>query len=199
MANQVKWGLCLWIVAVTVPFIAYAEKPTGWIMAGTAPQDYTVGLDRGVKHDGQSSVRIAAKSDSPSGFGTLMQEFRADDWRGKRVRFRGHVKTEDIAQLVGLWMRIDGPDGKPQAFDNMSTRPIKGTSDWKAYDVVLDIPADAKLVALGLLIQGTGTAWLDECSFEEVSKDVPVTDMMSKRDSEPSGPQNLGLEPAGNK
>lgn len=182
--------------AMVAAFGAAAEKPAGWFMAGLAPQDFTAELDNDTKHSGETSVRMAANTATPAGFGTLMQQFDAAPFHGKRIRFRGHVKTADRPGQAGLWMRVDGPDGKSQAFDNMSNRPIAGTLDWKAYDIVLDIPTDAKIIALGVLVQGPGTLWLDECSFEEVSKDVPVTDMMLEDSAEPAGPKNLGLEPA---
>jgi len=35
------------------------------------------------------------------------------------------------------------------AFDNMQDRAIKGTTDWRRYEVVLDVPEDATGIAPG--------------------------------------------------
>ena len=40
-------------------------------------------------------------------------------------------------------MRVDGGDGQILSFDNMHSRPIKGTKDWKQYQITLDVPDGA--------------------------------------------------------
>ena len=76
---------------------------------------------------------------------------------------------------VALWMRVDEPNRKQGAFDNMANRPIKGTTPWTQYDVVLDVAADAVDVALGVLLSGNGQAWLDGVDLEVVDDSVPTT------------------------
>ncbi len=54
---------------------------------------------------------------------------------------------------------------------------------------MLDVPANATLIAFGVLVSGEGTAWLDDAKFEVVPSSVPTTDrkvVMSKR-----APSNL--------
>jgi hypothetical protein len=45
-------------------------------------------------------------------------------------------------------MRVD-KESKHVAFDNMHDRPITGSSDWKKYDVVLDVPQDSTGISFG--------------------------------------------------
>jgi hypothetical protein len=71
-------------------------------------------------------------------------------------------------------MRVDGA-GSLLAFDNMQNRPIKGTTDWKRYDVVLDVPPEAKALAFGLLLAGNGQIWFDDLRLEVVDRSVAVT------------------------
>src|SRR4051794_18361076 len=66
----------------------------GWITTGKAPQDYEFTMDRAEVRGGNPIARVRARTDKPSGFGTLMQEFIPDDYRDRRVRFSGWVKTE---------------------------------------------------------------------------------------------------------
>jgi integrase len=74
----------------------------GWFMAGMAPDDYEAVLDTTERHSGTRCVRLSSKVNQPSNFGTLMQEFDAVDYRGKRVRLGGWVKTKDVVEWCGL-------------------------------------------------------------------------------------------------
>lgn len=149
----------------------------GWFLAGSHPQDYEQGIDSTVTYHGKNSGSLKAKVAQPGGFGTVMQMFKADDYRNKRMRFAAAVKSEGTDEAwAGLWMRIDGREqGETLGFDNMQQRPIKGTTNWQKYEVVLDVPQKSVSVAFGLLLVGQGQAWLSDVEFEEVSADVPTT------------------------
>jgi hypothetical protein len=90
-------------------------------------------------------------------------------------------------------MRVDGPDGKMLAFDNMQSRPIKGTAGWKRYEVVLDVAPEAVAVAFGILLDGTGKTWIDDIGFEEVTNDVALTGAPTGSQYNPL-PENLDFE-----
>lgn len=155
----------------------------GWFLAGDKPQDYRIGSDATVLHGGKASASLKAMNDPLGGFGTLMQNAKADPYRGTRVRMSGWAKADNVADSAGLWMRVDGPDtGKTQrslSFDNMQERPIKGTSDWTRYEIVLDVPPESVEIAFGILLQGTGEVWLDDVQFTVVSTDVPTTNTLT--------------------
>lgn len=168
--------------------------PTGWYRAGTAPQDYDMGIDREVSHSGRSSGFIASKAEEPRPFGTLMQAFKADSHIGKRLRLSGYIKAEVAEGWAGLWMRVDGPTGTSLAFDNMQDRPVRGTQDWQRHEIVLDVPEGGTNIAFGVLLAGRGRIWIDDFDFEVVGDDVPVTDMRKKMQQLPDRPRNLGFE-----
>jgi hypothetical protein len=54
---------------------------------------------------------VKAKKPAIDGFGTLMQDFRAKQYVGKRVRFSAFVKSENVEGWAGLWMRVDKGEG----------------------------------------------------------------------------------------
>lgn len=151
------------------------KSPTNWFLTGSHPQDYNIGTDNIVAHYGKSSGFIQSKNASAEGFGTLMQMSQADKYRGKRVKMSADVKTEAVKRWVGLWLRVDGNDDKILAFDNMADRPLRGTTDWKRYEIVLDAPEDAERLAFGILIERTGKAWISDISFEVVDHSVLLT------------------------
>jgi hypothetical protein len=150
---------------------------SSWIIRGSAVTEYRIGLDRSVSHGGSSSGHVTARTNTPDGYGTLMQSIRADNFRGKRVRFSAFVKSRSITGGAGLWMRVDG-NGGIMAFDNMMNRSLSGTTDWTRVSVVLDVPTDADGLSLGLLLNGGGEAWVDDASLDVVGPDVPTTNMM---------------------
>jgi hypothetical protein len=146
-----------------------------WFMAGSDPGDYELGIDPNAKYYGKNSAFLKAAVAEPRGFGSMMQMFKANDFLNKRMRFSAYVKSEEIEAWAGLWMRIDGSGQQPLGFDNMQNRPIKGTTDWQKYAVVLDVPAESVNIAFGILLECKGQVWLNDVQFEEVGMDVPIT------------------------
>ena len=120
-------------------------------VAGSRPTEYESGLDSQAVYNGHPSAYLKSKQPVVEGFGTLMQDIRADHYLGKRVRLSAFVRTEGVQDWAGLWMRVD-KDSRQVGFDNMQDRPIKGTTTWKNYEVVLDVPQDATGIFFGVLL-----------------------------------------------
>jgi RNA polymerase sigma factor (sigma-70 family) len=165
-----------------------AETP--WRMTGTHPHQYELGPVPGEEHEGLPVVSLRCTARRADGFGTMIQTFRADDFIGKRMRLSGALRARNVDGRLGLWMRVDGPDDAPLAFDNSDGRPIRGTTDWERGHVVLDVGDDATAIALGVLLIGRGEGHAAGLRFEAVSRDTPVTDM-SATDRLPAGPVDL--------
>ena len=175
------------------------DVPRGWTLMGNQPQAFCTGLDMAMMHDGAPSAYLASKTaDEFKGFGTLGQYFTGKAYLGKRIRLRAAVRAQDVKHWAGLWMRVDEGEGKEQksaAFDNMQSRPIKGTKDWAEYDIVLDVPINASGIGMGILVDGPGEVWLNDVTIDVVGHDVPTTDFMaSKGGLIPNGPVNLNLD-----
>lgn len=195
MRYAMALGAAVGLTAMLAMSAMGQAPPKGWLQAGMNPDDYEMAVDPKGGRSGGPCAYIKAKTPDARTFGTLMQTFDAGEYKGKRLRLSGWVKSAAIAKWAGLWMRIDGPtEGTAPAmlgFDNMQRRPIKGTTDWKRYEVVLDVPQKATTVNFGILLEGAGQAWLDGVSFDVVAADVPVTDI---RQNTPKKPVNLDFE-----
>src|SRR5262245_21787155 len=158
-----KLKLAFLISLLLIPIRAAAgEVPDGWIKAGNFPAQYDMGVDKTMRHEGRAVAYVKGIAEKFDGFGTLMQMATADDYRGKRVRFSADVRSENVdSGWAGLWFRVDGAKfGESLAFDNMQGRPIKGTTDWKRVEVVLDVPDNAVGLAFGILLAGDGEVWM---------------------------------------
>jgi tetratricopeptide (TPR) repeat protein len=154
-------------------------NPVGWGKAVSNQGLYDVGIDRAIKHAGKASAYVRSKFNESDGsaFGNVMQTVSADRFRGQRIRLSAQVKAVRVEGDAGLWVRVDGATKSPLSFDNMSNRPIKGTIDWKKYEIILDIPEESACIAFGILMPGVGQIWVDDVAFDLVGKDVPTTDM----------------------
>ena len=64
-----------------------AAAPKGWFVAGSRPADYESGIDVSAVHNYRPSAYLKSTAPVLRGFGTLMQQFNADHYLGKRVRF----------------------------------------------------------------------------------------------------------------
>jgi RNA polymerase sigma factor (sigma-70 family) len=151
--------------------------PAGW--GGGGGKDYELSVDKTVRHGGKASGSIKSIVPTPLWYGALTQAFRADRFRGQRLRMTAYVKSRDVENSAVLWMRIEGFDGKGNyslSSDYMGGRPIKGTTDWKQYAVVLDVPKEgAAQISFGVLLAGKGQVWVDDFKFEAVGNAVKTT------------------------
>ncbi|GKS12030.1 AraC family transcriptional regulator [Paenibacillus chitinolyticus] len=172
---------------------ALQGEPRGWMLTGTHTGDYEMGVDRLVVHHGKSSGYLRSLTERASGFGTMMQMFKADAYLGSRLRLSGFVKTEQVRDWCGLWLRVDGKDHDVLGFDNMSGRPVRGTTGWSRYSLVLDVPKESVAIAFGVLLNGSGRVWIDSLQFDTVSLQVPVTSL-EEVNALPDAPVNLNFE-----
>lgn len=145
-----------------------------WEELGSHPAQYCMGIDKSTMYLGKHSATLRCDVECPEGFGTLMQTISAANYKGKSVCFKGFVKAHGVEDWAGLWLRVDGPDGQAQAFDNMGDRPIKGNTDWRECSIVLDVPEDARNICFGALLVGGGQIWFSGCEFMKTSEDCTV-------------------------
>ena len=162
------------LVALVVLLCSF-DVPKNWFAAGNEPDSYRMGTDPTVTMNGRHAATIQSIEPEIDGFGTLMQQCLPSEYAGKRVRMSGYMKSQDVAGWAGFWFRIDGQGARSLAFDNMHGRAVRGTTGWKKYEIVLDVPQQATNLAYGALLDGTGEIWISDLSFETVDRNVPVT------------------------
>lgn len=150
----------------------------GWTLSGSHPCNYKMGIDREIFHKGKASGFLKSFTvESQGEFATMMQQFKAENYSGKRLKLSGFIKSKDVEGFCGFWMRVDDALGDVLQFDNMSDRPIVGDTEWNHYHIVLDVPENSAVIAFGVLLSGSGQVWIDELKFEEVGNDTPTTNI----------------------
>jgi hypothetical protein len=146
-----------------------------WTYWQTEPVKYEMNLEENPEFSNQNIFTIKSVKSKINGFGSLMKTIKSDLYRGKTVKMSGYVKAENVKSWAGLWMRIDYYSSNVLAFDNMEKRGIKGTKEWKKYEVVLFVPAEATSISYGVLLAETGRIWFKDVTLEVVDDTVPET------------------------
>jgi len=163
------------LLALTA-FAQTGKQPATNHDAATSQQDTT---------DFVRDLRGARAQQSGPAFGFASNTFAVTGAAGKTVRFSAWIKTENVRDgYAGLWWRVDGPGegiDRPQlAFDNSQWRFIDGkpdtgngivrgatgTTPWTLYELELPVGTTASSINFGVLLTGTGTAWVDAMKVE---------------------------------
>lgn len=152
---------------------APVTAPPGWFLHGVTPDRYETGLDYSTRRSGTASAFIRSIKPPPTAHVSIIQEVGIEAYRGRRVRLSAYLKTERVSQYAGLRMRVDGA-GYALNYDNMQNRPIRGTTDWKRYEIVLDVPEESFILAFGFELVSKGRVWADDFELEIVGPDVPA-------------------------
>lgn len=194
-------SLIAFLFVASFAFSGSNTFPESWFIQSSSPGVYHLSSDTSTSYS-DSTCAVIWSSGVNDEYAMVGQGIVCGDFQGKRVRFTAYLKTENIAQWAGVWLRGDRKDGAVVAFDNMESRGQSGTSDWKQYAVVLDIPRDAAELAYGVVLVGPGRVWIDEAAVEAVDDSVAVTapppvaspKPRMKRSHVKAGPENLGFE-----
>lgn len=152
---------------------------SGWVLTGSNPGAYEVRCQDPAQGCIIPLLRTRFNAGSPLGTGSLTHSETAGPWQGHKVVVRAELKAGSIGGWGALWMRVDGPDDAPLAFDNMQNRPLRGTSAFDWYRVVLDVPPEAVRITFGVMLHGPGAIFIRELQFEEADPDEPSTDLIA--------------------
>jgi hypothetical protein len=111
----------------------------------------------------------------------VSQQFAAEAYQGRRVRVSAFLRSERVARDAELGFNANGSAGIVG-----ERAAVRGTTPWKRYELVMEVPADAGWVGFWLTMRGAGTLWADDFSVEQVSSGVPLTKTQRQ-------PENLGF------
>jgi hypothetical protein len=118
-----------------------------------------VELDTQVTSDGDGSIKIRA--DGP----TTVRLFEVEgiDVDDARLVYRARLRTEEARGQVYLEMWCRFPGGG-EFFSRALHSPISGSTEWVSQETpfFLEKNQNPDLVKLNLVIDGTGTVWVDE-------------------------------------
>ncbi len=118
-----------------------------------------VQLDSTISNDGKGSLKITAME--PTVF--RLFEINSIDVDNARLIYRAKVRTEGIEgqAYLEMWCRFPG---KGEFFSRGLQSPLTGTTNWTTEETPFFLKKGEKpdLVKLNLVINGKGTAWIDD-------------------------------------
>jgi len=168
-------------------------KPGGW----SANPPSTVFNDDKIVHSGHWSVRIERNTQSNGQFSVIG---RSIPWEfsGKIIELRGFLRTENVTDFAGLWLRQDS-GSEMLALENMQGQQLNGTHDWAEYRITLPVNPETRALVFGFLMAGTGKAWADDLQILvdgrplwDLPKTPPPTTVLD-RDHEFDGGSRIAL------
>ncbi len=114
---------------------------------------------------GRSSAFLRSTVADASVLATLRQTIKADDYRGKHLRFSGEVKVEQVEQQAGLYIRTNRRDERLRP-ENV----VQGTHNWMRYEATVPVAEDAPFIRFGLVLYGKGQIWLTNAQLEVIEQ-----------------------------
>jgi hypothetical protein len=82
----------------------------------------------------------------------------------RTIRLEGELRTENVTGWAGLWLRADAEAHPNLFFDNMSRRPVVGTTRWGRHFIDAPLPGNTDWLNYGIVLAGAGTLYADKPS-----------------------------------
>jgi hypothetical protein len=145
--------------------------PDGWSEAGIGTtsskpgEGYSTGVNADNHHGGSAGAFIAGTGLQGNGF--IRQCIDPAVFHGRRLRLTAYAKSEIVEGKALLWIGQDLLPGQSFDFDHVA---LPGTSDWKLYQIVTDVPDIVQNICFGCVFRGKGTIWLDDLKLEIVAE-----------------------------
>lgn len=142
------------------------KAPAGWTVP-VLPKDpnYSAELRRTGCRSSSGCVVVLVSANAPRSFGTMIQSFGAEAYRGKTVRLRAWLRVDAVRPDDGAQMRLAvDRDG---FWNNVDDRPVR-SSEWTRSEIVSRIDEDVRFILIGIMSNARGRVWVDDISFEVV-------------------------------
>jgi lysophospholipase L1-like esterase len=135
------------------------DKPAGWEHEWTGRGNIVVSRDTQVYHSAPASLKVASKGGSALGNACCLLDLPG----GKDIDLTGWVKTDGTVS-VNVMAQAFGSDFSkgPLGFLQLAYVHGNGPHDWSSWTKRVTLPEGTVHVLIGMLIEGEGSAWLDD-------------------------------------
>ena len=116
-------------------------------------------IDKEVSSDGNGSLRVDASGKTV----VRLFEINSIDIENARLVYQAKLRTENIEGKVYLEM-LCGFSGQGEFFSRSIQTPLTGTTDWTTEETpfFLQKGQNPDYIKMNLVIDGKGTAWIDD-------------------------------------
>jgi len=123
----------------------------------------------------------------------VYQEIKADQYRGRRIRWSGYMRTNDVGSVwnreppvasriaasaerspgAGLFVINDSCEAT--VLYAMTRDRLIGTNDWTKVEMIFDVPVQSAIITIGFFLSGKGRLWAAGFALEEVTPATEAT------------------------
>ncbi|MEK4197957.1 hypothetical protein [Cytobacillus sp. FSL K6-0265] len=151
------------------------HKIKGWILTGSNPELYNLSIDSNTIFSSKPSALISSLEIRENNhFATMMQSFKSDKYKGKRVEFSFYFKTENVDSCSAFFCINDNMENIVK-WGDLNKNEIKGSNDWGKYSIVLDVPINSISIDIGFILYGEGKLWINTAQLSEVTNKYSST------------------------
>ena len=131
------------------------NKAKDWAIIGS--EDYSASIDSITVKSGNYAGMLSS-NDKDANVKAWAYTIPAN-FEGGQIKLTGYIKTENVSSgHAGVWMRLDPNIGA----DIMEDKGITGTTDWKKYEITLDLTRETESITIGGILVGKGKMWVDD-------------------------------------
>ncbi len=163
----------LWMDGATVEVVG-KDVPTtddqNWHCWSYSRPHYSTMLDPATQRNGHATRLLTSTVAGPGEwFAWDHNDRHPDQYRGHTVKMTAWIKTENVTANSGFTFRVlkgSYQDIVPDA--GRPVRTIRGTHDWKKYEVTAEVPENTEDLCTGFRFGGKGKLWFDDVQYEIV-------------------------------
>ena len=140
---------------------------SGWHGWSFSSPHYSSALDPAVQRNGHATICLSSTvAKSGEWYAWDWNDRHPDPYRGKKIHMTAWMKTENVTGASGLNLRI--LDGHLNNVAPVVKKTVRGTSDWKLYEITADIPEGTEDICSGFRLVGKGKLWFVDVKYEVV-------------------------------
>ena len=145
------------------------KPPPGWfVLDAMEDTEYLAEWHASCRGDAPCAVLAGPATATAGSLGSLLQDFDAAPFRGKRVRLRAWIKIEAgaLGDRAHMLLRVNRPNAGTGSPDSTEDRPIV-SSEWKSYEIREVVAPDAGSIRIGVAVYGRGRVSVSGVEFAE--------------------------------
>jgi hypothetical protein len=145
------------------------KPPPGWfVLDAMEDTEYLAEWHASCRGDAPCAVLAGPATATVVSLGSLLQDFDAAPFRGKRVRLRAWIKIEAgaLGDRAHMLLRVNRPNAGTGSPDSTGDRPIV-SSEWKSYEIREVVAPDAGSIRIGVAVYGRGRVSVSGVEFAE--------------------------------
>lgn len=123
-----------------------------WWIQGTTPDFYSFEVAPGM-----TGGKITAQQTLVDGSAVMGRTISSSEFKGRRVKLTGEVRTNDVTAGAGLWLNAtETLHGKVIASNDGFDQAMSGSNNWKSITLETTVPSAADWLNVGVALQGPG-------------------------------------------